>query len=85
MHWFRTAKTCPRCRKIERTFARYRALNDTLAVIACDALGCGCGDPKCLTVINAVIAGTLSESAYGQQDSDRRESSDNVPPDSDRP
>jgi len=27
-----------------------------LAVIACAALGCGCGDPKCQTVVNAVLA-----------------------------
>jgi len=50
-------------------------MNDTLAVIACDALGCGCGDPKCLTVINAVIDGT--QSAYGPPDGDLRESGDN--------
>ena len=56
VHWFRRAKNCPRCRKIERTFARYGALSDTLAVIACAALGCGCGDPKCQTVVNAVLA-----------------------------
>ena len=84
VHWFRTAKTCPRCRKIERTFARYAAMNDSLAVIACAALGCGCGDPKCPTVINAVIAGTQAESAHGQQDSDRRDRSDNALPDSSR-
>ena len=56
VHWFRRAKNCPRCRKIEGTFARYGALNDTLAVVACVALGCGCGDPKCQTVVNAVLA-----------------------------
>jgi hypothetical protein len=52
----RVAETYPRCRKIERTFARYSALNDTLAVIACATPGCGCGDPKCRTVVNAVLA-----------------------------
>ena len=77
VHWLRTANTCPRCRKIERTFARYSALNDTLAVIACAALGCGCGNPKCLTVINAVVVGTLPQPADGEQQlGDRRESGD---------
>jgi hypothetical protein len=51
-------------------------MNDTLAVIACAALGCGCGDPTCLTVVNAVLvaSGTLPQPA--KQDSDRRESGD---------
>ena len=83
VHWFRTAKTCPRCRKIERTFARYSAMNDTLALIACAALGCGCGEPDCPTVVNAVLvaSGTLPRPADGQQGGDRRESGDNVLPD----
>jgi hypothetical protein len=77
VHWFRTAKTCPRCRKIERTFARFSAMNDTLAVVACAALGCGCGEPECPTVVNAVLvaSGTLP------QGDDRRESGDNLLPD----
>jgi hypothetical protein len=68
VHWFRTAKTCSRCRKIERTLARYSAMNDTLAVIACAALGCGCGEPKCGTVVNAVLvaSGMLPPPADGQ-------------------
>jgi hypothetical protein len=56
VHWFRTADDCSRCRKIERTFARYSAMNDILAVIACNALGCGCEDPRCPTVVAAVLA-----------------------------
>ena len=70
VHWFWAAKTCRRCRKIERTFARYSALSDTLAVIACAALGCGCGDPKCPTVVNAVLSanGSLPRGADRQQD-----------------
>jgi hypothetical protein len=75
VHWFRTAETCSRCRKIERTFTRYSSMNDTLAVIACAALGCGCGDPTCPTVVNAVLIanGSLPRAADGQQRRDRRE------------
>ncbi len=74
VHWFRTAKTCTRCRKIERTFARYSAMNDTLALIACAALGCGCGKADCPTVVNAVLvaSGRLPQPADGQQSDERR-------------
>jgi hypothetical protein len=70
VHWFRTAETCPRCRKIERTIARYSVMNDALAVIACAALGCGCRDPRCPTVIKAVLRAndSLPRAADSQQD-----------------
>jgi hypothetical protein len=76
VHWFRTAETCPRCRKIERTIGRYSVMNDVLAVIACAALGCGCGDPRCPTVVNAVLLanGSLPRAAGSQQDGDREDS-----------
>lgn len=72
MHWFRTAETCPRCRKIEHTVARYSVMNDALAVIACAALGCGCRDPRCLTVVKAVLLAddALPRAAGSQQDGD---------------
>ena len=72
VHWFRTAETCPRCRKIERTIARYSVMNDALAVIACAALGCGCADPRCPTVVKAVLLanGSLPRADGSQQDGD---------------
>ena len=74
LHWFRTADACPRCRKIERTFARYSAMNDTLAVIACDALGCGCGNPQCPVVVAAVLTanGSLPRAAGLRQEQEDR-------------
>jgi hypothetical protein len=79
VHWFRTAKTCRRCRKIERTVARYSAMNDTLAVIACAALGCGCGEPTCLAVVNAVLVASGTPPQPAKQGSDRRKSG-HIPP-----
>jgi hypothetical protein len=40
-------------------------MNDTLAVIACDALGCGCGNPHCPVVVAAVLTanGSLPRAA----------------------
>jgi hypothetical protein len=62
-------------------------MNDTLAVVACAALDCGCGKPECPTVVNAVLvaSGTLPQPADGQQGDDRRESGDNLLPDFRRP
>jgi hypothetical protein len=49
-------------------------MNDKLAVIACAALGCGCGEPTCQTVVNAVLVASGSLPQHAKQDSDRRES-----------
>jgi hypothetical protein len=45
-------------------------MNDALAVIACAALGCGCRDPRCPTVIKAVLRAndSLPRAADSQQD-----------------
>ena len=78
VHWFRTAETCPRCRKIEHTIVRYSLMNDALAVIACAALGCGCRDPRCPTVVKAVLLANdpLPRAADSHKDGDLERTKD---------
>jgi hypothetical protein len=49
-------------------------MNDTLAVIACDALGCGCGNPQCPVVVAAVLTanGSLPRAAGLRQEQEDR-------------
>jgi hypothetical protein len=53
-------------------------MNDALAVIACAALGCGCRNPRCPTVVKAVLLAndSLPRAADSQQDGDLERTKD---------